>query len=78
MRPTGSHFDSLKAVIAGEIDVAMVDVIVLMNFKDQCPEEYTKYVARCACAPTAETAESCFQFPRMVLSLSAQYNLINF
>ena len=33
VRPTGSHFDSLRAVISGDIDVAIVDVIVLMHFK---------------------------------------------
>lgn len=40
VRPTGSHFDSLDAVLNGRIDVAIVDVIVLMHFKDEHPEEF--------------------------------------
>ena len=33
VRPTGSYFGSLNAVLQGKVDVALVDIIVLMHFK---------------------------------------------
>ena len=41
VRPTGSHFESLNAVLQGKVDVALVDIIVLMHFKATHPEDFT-------------------------------------
>ena len=40
VKPTGSHFESLSAVLAGKIDVAIVDVVVLMDFKRACAAQF--------------------------------------
>ena len=41
VRPTGSYFGSLNAVLQGKVDVALVDIIVLMHFKATHPKDFT-------------------------------------
>jgi len=42
VKPTGSHFESLHAVLAGKMDVVVVDVLVLIHFRAACADDFER------------------------------------
>lgn len=42
LRKTGSHAESLKLVLNGKLDVAIVDVVVLLWFQKESPDDFGK------------------------------------